>query len=234
MFNIIPENTANASVPGQNTRQKHKRLTNNPSTPEFAAKQTAICSNASQKGVQQTATSKKIVNMPPKSKKVSPIRGKQVRFTTGTYAGQSGWVNKAMPETANSIWVIIDESQEAEDDHESLACVRKTSVTFFCKPETIEEYVVQEDPKVAYHLAKLSQALAECGIAGSMELLKIVKVHVDAASVIQLAKGKKAKFSETALRIHGTKENMVQSMKDQAMVDVDFNVSSCNTKNTKN
>jgi hypothetical protein len=157
--------------------------------------------------------------MPPKTKKAAPIRGQRIRFTSGTYAGQQGWLNEAFRETSSSVCVIIDESQAAEKDYECLACVRKTSVVFVRKADTIEEYVVQEDPKVAYHLAKLAQALAECGVAGTPDLLKIVKMHIDSASVIQLGKGKKAKYSETALRIHGAKEN-IESALNHAMHDV--------------
>ena len=40
----------------------------------------------------------------------------------------------------------------------------------------------------------LAQALAECGVGATPELLQIVKERVDSALVVQLEKGKKAKF----------------------------------------
>lgn len=151
--------------------------------------------------------------------KPKPTRGEPIRFTKGTYAGQTGWVNTALPETTSSVYVIINEKQGVDQDHGMGACVRKTSVApIGGDPKSIEEFVVKEDPNVAYHLAKLAQALAECGVASSPELLEIVKKHIDIACIVQLNKGKKAKYSETALRVSGIRSE--KSKKDHAMPDV--------------
>jgi hypothetical protein len=159
--------------------------------------------------------------MPAKSskKKVQPVRGDAIRFTRGTYVGKTGWINNARPETACSLHVVVDENQSETRDAEFLACVRKTSVAALRATSTAEEFCIQSDAKVAYHLSKLAQALAECGVAGNPDVLLIIKEHLDVAYMVQVQKGTRAKFSETALRLYKTKEHLLETMKDQAMPD---------------
>lgn len=155
--------------------------------------------------------------MPQKSKKkIRPsARGEAIRFTRGSYVGKTGWLNTARQDTAHSAHVIINEKQDVANDAEFLACVRKTSIAALRNATTAEEYCIQEDPKVAFHLSKLAQALAECGLPTNQEVLRLIKEQCDLAFLVQVDKGPRGKVSETALRIHKTKEQMYDNMKDQ-------------------
>jgi hypothetical protein len=166
-------------------------------------------------------TGKVRFNMPRKTKTpAETLRGAAIRFTKGQYAGQKGWVNSAKTETSCSMHVIINQGQPAKEDYLWLACVRKTSVAFAVEPESVEHYVLLEDPKVVYHLAKLTQALAECGISATPTLMGLLKQQIDLACAVQLEKGKHAKYSETALRMSGIREKLEQNlMNDYAMAD---------------
>lgn len=153
-------------------------------------------------------------------RKTKMLRRVAIRFTKGQYAGKKGWVNSAKTETSCSMHVIINEEQAAAQDYLWLACVRKTSVAFDVEPDSVEHYVLLEDPKVVYHLAKLTQALAECGISATPTLMRHLKQQIDLACAVQLEKGRYAKYSETALRMSGIKEKLEQNlMTDYAMAD---------------
>jgi hypothetical protein len=154
--------------------------------------------------------------MAPKSKKPKPVRGGKIRFSRGAYVGEVGWVNTAIPETPSSIHVIIDGAQDSSDDGSYLACVRKTSVSKWKEAKTHEELAIYEDAKVAYHLSKLAQALAECGVTGTPALLDLVKVAIDTACMAQIDKGKKAKFNGIATQMYKTKGQLLAAM-DQLM-----------------
>jgi len=137
----------------------------------------------------------------PNKKKVAPIRGTKIRFVRGSYQGEKGWLNSAKEHTDHYAYVIVDGGQRPEEDADFATSVKKTS--FF---EDLgdnghpEEYVIQEDPKVASHLAGLAVALAEAGIEETTELLLLIITHaVDTACQIQMQKGKKAKYSASAL-----------------------------------
>lgn len=163
-----------------------------------------------------TTKTKNAVAMPSKNKKkTQPVRGNAIRFTRGTYVGKTGWANVALAETASSIHVIVNEEQDANEDSLHLACVRKTSVAHYRNPESLEEYCLQEDAKVAYHLSKLGQALAECGVATNKHLMILIKEQLDLAYAAQMEKGRQAKFSESTMRLY--KHKAVE--KDQVMPD---------------
>ena len=138
--------------------------------------------------------------MPRKQK---PIRGAEITFVKGKYAGEYGWINKAMPDTPASCHVIINGGQDSSDDWAYTALVRKTSLLPKNNaPTNVAEFVVQEDPKVAQTLTAFAQALAEAGLTtADDQLLLIVKTYVDLACSIQKGKGRKAKYSATALAI---------------------------------
>ena len=136
-------------------------------------------------------------------KQVPPQRGEKIRFVKGSHAGEQGWLNAAKPNTDLSVHVIPDVGQEPEDDAEFVTRVKKNSMApMDDKPPSAvsaEECAIQEDPKVAHHLAMLSEALAEAGIEEvTRELLQLVHVHIELAFDVQKDKGKKAKFSQTA------------------------------------
>lgn len=147
-----------------------------------------------------------------KKKKPDPVRGEKIRFSTGTYAGKVGYMNRAMEPTCSSVHVIIDESQDPADDRDYLACVRKTSLSPWKAATTHEEMAIYEDEKVAYHLAKLAQALAECGVTGSPSLMDLIKEAVDTAAVVQVSKGNKAKFNDIAMRVFKSKKSLLAAM----------------------
>jgi hypothetical protein len=151
----------------------------------------------------------------PRKKRVPPVRGQPIRFTKGTYAGHCGWVNSAKPQTSLSFHVIIDMDQPPSEDGDCVTTVRKDSVADrIDDPKSAEEFVIKEDPKVAYHLAMLAKSLAECGLCGTDQLLNLIKGELDNAMIVQLSKGKKAKYSETALRVARW-----QKEKDQHMAE---------------
>jgi hypothetical protein len=154
--------------------------------------------------------------MARKTKKPDPVRGDKIRFSTGTYAGKVGYFNTAMEPTRSSVHVIIDESQDPCDDQDYLACVRKTSLSQWKEAKTHEEMAIYEDEKVAYHLAKLGQALVECGVTGSPTLMVLIKEAIDSAAVVQVSKGNKAKFNDLAMRMFKSKKRLLAAM-DEAM-----------------
>ena len=101
----------------------------------------------------------------PNKKKVAPIRGTKIRFVRGSYQGEKGWLNSTKEHTDHYAYVIVDGGQRPEEDADFATSVKKTS--FFedlGDNEHPEYYVIQEDPKVASHLAGLAVALAEAGI----------------------------------------------------------------------
>jgi hypothetical protein len=156
--------------------------------------------------------------MPSKSKKkTQPVRGDPIRLTRGTYVGKTGWTNSALAQTASSIHIILNEDQESNEDNQYVVCVRKTSVAPYRIPESLEEYCVQEDPKVAMYLSKLGQALAECGVTANKHLMSLIKEQLDLAYMAQVEKGRQAKFSESAMRLYKPKGEDIA--KDQAMPD---------------
>ena len=136
-------------------------------------------------------------------KPVAPARGEMIRFVKGSYAGEKGWINMAKPSSDLMVHVILDAGQAPKHDDEFITRVKKNSIV----PDndtpshaiSAEAYVVLEDRKVAYHLAMLSEAIAEAGIEEvTDELTQLLAVNVQLACTLQAEKGKKAKFSQTA------------------------------------
>lgn len=139
-----------------------------------------------------------------KKKSATPIRGERIRFIRGAYAGELGWINAAKPATDLTIYVILDDGQPAKDDADYATHVRKGSCAPKGMPKNAEEYVIQEDPKVAYHLSKFCEAIAEAGFAdagATNELLTLVGNYVDLACAVQKTKGRKAKYSDIAWQV---------------------------------
>jgi hypothetical protein len=135
-----------------------------------------------------------------KKQKPAPIRGDKISFVTGSYAGEVGWINTALPGTKLLAHVILDGGQGPGNNVNFTTTVRKTSLAPYEEdPKNVEAMVVQMDPKVAFHLASLSRALAECGQDATDELMDIIKASIITANLLQLEKGKKAKYSEAAL-----------------------------------
>jgi len=152
-------------------------------------------------------------------KPVNPVRGDRIIFLKGEYEGEKGWTNKAKSPTSLSVFVIVDGGQNSKDDIEWATCVRKTLVMLYTEPTCAEELVIQEDPKASYHLTGFAQAIAECGMTATPELLLLVKHHIETACVVQLEKGKKAKYSETALRVIHLKEKQAERPKRRGSGD---------------
>ena len=150
--------------------------------------------------------------MPSRREKkvVQPKRGDRITFVKGAYEGEKGWLNDAKTPTSTSVHVIIDGGQSVAEDAEFTACVRKASVMPEAKTaETLEEFVVQEDTKVAGSLIAFAQAYAEAGMEKcTVKILEIVKVQIDLAIAIQKQKGKKAKYSATALKVKDKKHQL--------------------------
>ena len=142
--------------------------------------------------------------MPGCRKKVAPVRGSRVRFIAGVYKEKEGWLNAAKTPTTHNTFVIVDEGQAATEDAEYATHVKKSS--YVTRPDTqattIEEYLVQEDLKVAHNIAKLAESIAEAGVKeATMELLMIIQVCINMACEAQRKKGSKAKYSATALKL---------------------------------
>lgn len=135
-------------------------------------------------------------------KKVAPVRGTRVQFVKGSYTGEKGWINKAMEGTTTMAYVIPDFGQHPQDDADYATRVKLSSIMVFNdrKAASAEEYVVQEDPKVAKHLAELAVAVAEAGFDEvTPDLLVLFKCFIDEACALQKAKGSKAKYSASAM-----------------------------------
>ena len=136
-------------------------------------------------------------------KKVAPIRGTRIQFVKGSYVGEKGWLNKAMESTTSFAHVILDGGQSPRDDADYVTRVKLTSITMYSgKVTSPEEYIVQEDPKVAKHLAELAVAVAETGFhEATPDLLVLFKCFIDEAIAQHAAKGKKAKYSACAMTV---------------------------------
>lgn len=138
----------------------------------------------------------------PKKKIVPPVRGTRISFTGGSYAGEKGWTNASKDHTVHSIHVIVDYGQPEGDDLAYATRVDRKNAIEYAEPNSIEGFVVQEDPNVAHHLSGLATSLAAAGLGGATdELLQIMKTVIDHACVHQAEKGKKAKYSATALLV---------------------------------
>jgi len=156
--------------------------------------------------------------MPTKryQKKATPKRGERLFVSKGTHAGCKGWFNAAKSPTTSSVHIIIDKGQDPQDDAQYTVCVRKESVaTYTENPSSVEELVIQEDPSVAFHLAALAQAVAQCGLSGTDKLLELVKMQIDKACVVQLEKGSKAKYSEVVLRVEELRNKAAATKRHQ-------------------
>lgn len=137
-----------------------------------------------------------------KNKPVPPVRGDRLIFVRGTYAGERGWFNTSKPSTQLSVHVILDDGQQQKDDAEYAVYVRKTSVAPETSPKNAAEYVLQEDHKVAHHLSKFCEAIAEAGfVEATDELVALVGCHINFACELQQMKGRKAKYSDVAWQV---------------------------------
>ena len=134
-------------------------------------------------------------------KKVAPVRGTRIHFVKGSYTGEKGWINKAMEGTTTMAYVIPDFGQRPQDDADYATRVKLSSIMVYDrKAASAEEYLVQEDPKVAKHLAELAVAVAEAGFNEvTPNLLVLFKCFIDEACAFQKAKGSKAKYSASAM-----------------------------------
>jgi len=159
--------------------------------------------------------------MPGKNKKkksVTPARGERIRFVRGVYAGERGWINSAKSPTDSYVHVVLDCKQEAKDDADYATCVKKNSIMRDAHPKNAEQYVVQEDPKVAFHLGKFCEALAEAGFAdagATDEMLAVVGAYINLACQLQTQKGRKAKYSDVAWQV----KELLKSKKKRAAID---------------
>ena len=69
-----------------------------------------------------------------------------------------------MDGTKTFAYVILDARQSPQEDTNYATHVKLTSIAAYLGVAILpEELIVQEDPKVAYHLAKLAVAVAEVG-----------------------------------------------------------------------
>ena len=136
-------------------------------------------------------------------KRVAPFRGARIKFVKGSYMGEKGWLNKSMDGTKTFAYVILDAGQSPQEDADYATRVKLTSIMAYSGVATSpEEFVVQEDPKVAYHLAELAVAVAEAGFAETTDdLLVLIKICIDEACITQAAKGNKAKYSACAMTV---------------------------------
>ena len=79
------------------------------------------------------------------------------------------------------VHVILDGRQSPKDDANYVTRIKLTSVTLYsAKMTSPKEYIVQEDPKVTKHLAKLAVAVAETGFyEATPDLLLLFKCFID-------------------------------------------------------
>ena len=123
-------------------------------------------------------------------KKVAPVRGTRIQFVKGSYKGKKGWLNKAMDGTKTFAYIILDAGQSPLEDADYATRVKLTSIAAYLGVATSpEEFVVQEDPKVAYHFAELAVAVAEVGFTKTTnDLLVLIKICMDETCITQAAK----------------------------------------------
>jgi hypothetical protein len=100
------------------------------------------------------------------AEKKAPERGKEIRFTRGTYKGCVGWLDKANKAKRKSkmIYVIVEDQDYGEEVHTR---VWRSSYRERHKvPTTWAEAAVQQHPEIEDAVFETARLFASCRISG--------------------------------------------------------------------
>lgn len=131
--------------------------------------------------------------------KVEAIKGEEVRFIAGKYAGKKGWVNVAMKESgsAQKIHVLVDRS-DVKKGAMVASFVYKSSITTeksYRNATTLAAAVVQQCPDIEAKLIAVCRAFVVAGVQNSGDgFLEIVSEFMNDALKYQKNRGSKALY----------------------------------------
>ena len=119
------------------------------------------------------------------------VKGEEIRFVKGTYAGNQGWLNTSKKSKSGRYdYVIVN-----LDDKEKPTRVLKSSIRKpFQEPETYEEAAVQQHPEMELAMIRLAEMFAECGVQQAGETVKLFVKELERAHHHQLQLGSKARY----------------------------------------
>eukprot|EP00957_Ditylum_brightwellii_P059458 4514057-Ditylum_brightwellii.AAC.1 len=95
-------------------------------------------------------------------KKPTTIKGNEICFGGGKYAGKVGWLNDAKSPTKKKVYVNV---QLAHDKEKQTFVNKKNVANHHNPPTTYVEALLQQQPKVEKLLKDLCIQLAKCQIA---------------------------------------------------------------------
>ena len=121
-----------------------------------------------------------------------PIKGDELRFVKGTYAGYSGWKNLAIkPKKGNQKRAVIVD----KDGEEIATLVNKSSIRKpHDPPRTFEEALLQQHKDVETTMVKLAEMFAKCGISNNKNVLTIFSQELTKARENQIKLGSSARW----------------------------------------
>ena len=121
------------------------------------------------------------------------IKGDEIRFIAGKYAGKSGWINTQEPADETITPVIINLGRKGG----KLTFVYTSSIKLISKavPTSYSEAVTQQCPDIEKKLVTVTRQLAKCDLSRDPEGFQaVVGQKLDEAHLWQESRGSKAMY----------------------------------------
>jgi uncharacterized Fe-S cluster protein YjdI len=121
------------------------------------------------------------------------MKGREIRFIGGKYAGKKGWINTDKEPGENTVPVIVELGKKGEK--ETYVFELSVGIAPSEAPSSYAEAVIQQCPDLAVSLTKLARDFAKCSIHVDPDgFFRLVQRKVLEATEQHQAKGSKALY----------------------------------------
>jgi hypothetical protein len=122
------------------------------------------------------------------SSKEDTLRGDEIRFVKGAYAGKLGWIDKSRMKKykKSQFWPVI---VSLDDGEEKRTRTIKSSVRYRVdkEPATYEEAIMQQHPDIEKKMIELAAMFAQCDVQDLKEAARIFREELTQAQAYQVA-----------------------------------------------